>query len=46
MDALQKCAAFAKISETSRDHIVDGMMYEKIAHGSVLCCVLYARRSS
>ena len=37
MGALQKCAVFAKISEASRNHIVDGMMYEKIAGGAVLC---------
>ena len=37
MGVLQKCAAFANISEASRDHIVDGMTYEKIAHGTVLC---------
>jgi len=35
--ALQKCVAFSKISDTSRDHIVDAMTYEKIACGTELC---------
>jgi len=34
--ALKKCVAFAKLSDASRDHIVDAMMYENIAHGAVL----------
>jgi hypothetical protein len=37
MGALKKCVAFAKISATARDHIIDAMMYEKVVHGSVLC---------
>jgi hypothetical protein len=37
MGALKKCDAFANVSETSRDNIVDGMTYEKVLHGTVLC---------
>ena len=35
--ALKKCVAFAKLSDSSRNRIVDAMTYEKIAHGAVLC---------